>query len=102
VQHYEGLYAPLQEAMRTWGYIDWTITLNEHVLRAQNCRLYRLLKDGAAAEAQLRKEEDQGFRYIRVLETKLVEYEAQRDRYPALADFYPELLTALDPLLASI
>jgi hypothetical protein len=101
VQHYEALYAPLQEAMRRWGYVNWTIALNEHVLRAQNCRLYRRLKGDAAAEAQLSKEEDQGFRYIRALDTKLAEYEAQRDTYPALADFYPELLTAFDPLLAS-
>jgi len=101
VEQYETLYPQLQEAMRPWGYVNWTIALNEHVLRAQNCRLRRRLVGDTAAEAQLAKEESQGFQYIRALEAKLAEYEAQRERYPGLADFYPELLTALDPLLAS-
>lgn len=101
VQQYEALYPPLQEVMRPWGYVNWTIALNEHVLRAQNCRLCRQLLGDTAAEAQLEKEENQGFRYIRALEAKLAEYEAQRCSYPSIADFYPALLTALDPLLAS-
>lgn len=98
---YETLYAPIQEAMRSWGYVNWTVALNEHVLRAQNCRLRRRLMGHTAAEAQLREEEKQGFRYIRALEAKLADYETQRDLYPALADFYPELLSSLDPILAS-
>ncbi len=101
VQQYEALYPPLREAMRPWGYVNWTVALNEHVLRAQNCRLRRRLLGDAAAEAQLDQEENQGFQYIRALEAKLAEYEAQRSLYPALTDFYPVLLTALDSLLAS-
>jgi hypothetical protein len=101
VQRYSGLYADLEEAMRPWGYVDWTVALNEHVLRAQNCRLRRQLLGHAAAETQLCEEESRGFRYIRALEAKLAEYEARRDIYPSLADFYPTLLTALDPWLSS-
>jgi hypothetical protein len=101
VQQYETLYAPLKEAMRPWGYVDWTKALNEHVLRAQNCRLRRLLLGDTAAEEQLDYEESQGFAYVRALDAKLAEYEAQRSLYPTLADFYPVLLTAFDPLLAS-
>lgn len=101
VRRYEGLYAQLSEAMRPWGYVNWTITLNEHILRAQNCRLRRRLFGDSAAEAQLDEEENQGFRYMRSLETKLAEYEERRDIYPSLADFYPTLLTALDPFLRS-
>lgn len=101
VQWYEGLYAQLEEAMRPWGYVNWAIALNEHILRAQNCRLRRQLLGDAAAEARLSEEESQGFRYIRALEAKLAEYEAQRELYPSLADFYPTLLTALDVFLRS-
>jgi len=101
VRRYEGLYAPLKQAMRPWGYVNWATTLNEHVLRAQNCRLRRILLGDAAAEAQLDAEKGQGFRYIRALETKLAEYEAQRALYPALADFYPVLQTALDPFVGA-
>jgi hypothetical protein len=99
VRQYDELYAPLKEVMRPWGYVNWTVTLNEHVLRAQNCRLRRLLLGDGAAEAQLNREESQGFQYIRALEAKLAEYEAQRENYPALFDFYPVLMTALDPFL---
>jgi len=102
VRRYEGLYASLQESMQPWGYVNWPIALNEHILRAQNCRLRRQLLGGAAAEAQLSQEEAQGFRYIRALDAKLAEYEAHRDIYPSLAVFYPTLLTALDPFLNSV
>ncbi len=95
VQRYAGLYAPIEAAMRPWGYRDWTTALNEHVLRAQNCRLRRRLSGDEAAEAQLAAEEGQGFRNVRALEAKLAEYEAQRELYPSLADFYPVLLGAL-------
>jgi hypothetical protein len=101
VARYEPLYPPLEEAMRPWGYVTWTTALNEHVLRAQNCRLRRQLLGDAAAEEQLDREEHQGFAYVRALDAQLAEYETQRARYPTLADFYPVLLTALDPLLAS-
>ena len=101
VQRYEGLYAQLEEAMRPWGYVNWTIALNEHVLRAQNCRLRRQLLGDAAAEVLLDGEESQSFHYIRALEAKLAEYEGQRDVYLSLAEFYPTLLSALDPLLTS-
>jgi hypothetical protein len=101
VQRYEGLYEPLREAMRPWGYTNWTIALNEHILRAQNCRLRRYFLGDEAAEAQLLEEEAQGFRYIRALEMKLAEYETRRHLYPALVDFYPVLLEALNPFLTS-
>ena len=102
VRRYEGLYASLQEAMRPWGYVNWPVALNEHILRAQNCRLRREHLGDAAAEAQLSEEEAQGFQYIRALEAKLAEYEAHREIYPSLADFYPTLLTALDPFLSPV
>jgi hypothetical protein len=47
----------------------------------------------------LNQEEAWGFSYIRALEAKLAEYEAQRDQYPTLTEFYPVLLTALKPYL---
>jgi len=55
----------------------------------------------AAAEAQLSEEENHGFCYMRTLEAELAEYAAQRDIYSSLANFYPTLLTALDPFLRS-
>lgn len=96
VRRYGHLYPPIGEGMRPWGYTNWTIALNEHILRAQNCWLQRQLLGNAAAEKQLAAEETQGFSYIRPLEVKLADYEARRDLYPTLADFYPTLLTALD------
>jgi hypothetical protein len=97
VQQYETLYAPIREAMSPWGYTHWTVALNEHILRAQNCRLQRRLLGDTAAEACLSTEQVQGFRYIRALDEKLAEYEDRRDAYPTLSDFYPTLLTALEP-----
>ncbi len=99
VEQYEELYASLEECMHPWGYTSWTIALNEHILRAQNCRLWRRFYGDVIAEAQLEREEAQGFLYIRAFENKLAEYESRRDSYPSLADFYPQLIAVLDPFM---
>jgi hypothetical protein len=69
------------------GYIKWHILSNEHILRRQNCRLCRHLLGDEAAEAQLIEEERQGFRYIRPLAMKMVNYETQRSIYPSFSYF---------------
>ncbi len=101
VGQYEELYAPLKEKMKSWGYVNWAIALNEHILRAQNRRVLRKLQGDASAEAQLAREEAQGFLYVRALDNRLAEYETHRVDYPSLADFYPNLIKALDPFLTS-
>ena len=100
LMRYVSLYLPLKDAMCPWGYLNWKVALNEHVLRAQNCRLRRLLMGEKADEEQLEREESQGFCNIRALDIKLAEYEEHRDRYSSLDDFYPVLLTTLDHLMS--
>jgi hypothetical protein len=99
VQQFRGLYDQIEKAMQPWGYVNWDIALNEHILRAQNCRLRRLLNGDISAEAQLCQEEAKGFRFVRALDTIMASYETNRDHYPTFADFYPTLLTALEPYL---
>ena len=77
-------------------YGQWRQCVREHVVRAVMIRLMdRRLGPGAAAE-QRRFEKPGGYRWLDAMEERLKEYEADRARYPTLADFYPRLLDVLD------
>lgn len=92
------LHEPIADAMARQAYPSWEIALNEHVVRAVVARL-ALGRDGPdAAEAELARQEERGFRYVRALAARLAEYEDARDRYPTLADFYPALLAELSSI----
>ena len=70
--------------------LGWESCLDEHVVRAVESRL-------TAAGRQDPPDDLERARYPfePVLVEKLRQYEAQRSRYPALADFYPELIAAM-------
>lgn len=43
-------------------------------------------------ERERRGHTERGFRHLDALLERLAEFEANRDRYPTIADFYPRLL----------
>lgn len=89
------LYEPIADAMARQAYPSWKIAWNEHVVRAVVARLVLDRSGPDAAEGELARQEERGFRYVRALAARLAEYENARDRYPTLADFYPLLLAEL-------
>lgn len=99
VSGYQKLYAPISAEMSAQAYNSWTIALNEHVLRACHARICLAAKGETEAEEMLAADEARGFRYVRTLFEKLAEYEADRDTYPDIGCFYPQLLSALDRYL---
>ena len=80
--------------MKENGYSTWEQTIYEHIIRAITVRLTTLSRGQAAGDAELNEELKRGFVYVPALVRKLQHYEKNRDRYPAIADFCPELLTA--------
>lgn len=89
------LYKPIKEEMTKLAYVNWEITLNEHIIRAINTR-FVLEKEGeGAAKNRLDEEKTEGFIYIEPLYNALAKYEANRDTYKSFDAFYPELLKAL-------
>ncbi len=91
---------PLMKKLPFSCYGDWDQCVIEHLVRAVKNRLIALHEGGAAAAADLRAEEKEGFLYLRPLVERLGEYEEDRARYPTLASFYPRWLAVLDDAAA--
>ena len=81
--------------MLPFGYTDWETSLNEHIIRALTSR-FSYLENNLSGKNALLKEKEDGFIYIDKLFEKLEEYEDNRDKYPTIDSFYPELIKSLD------
>lgn len=88
------LHAPIREAMLRQGYGEWDQVVYEHVIRAITVRLTTIRRGEAAGQAALQEELNRGFSHLPALLRRLEQYERSRNRYPTIADFFPELLTA--------
>lgn len=91
------LFEPIKQQMEANAYPTWEITVNEHVVRAVTTRLTWLERGEAAGKAELARHQKRGFAYLEPLLEALEGYEANRDRYPNFASFYPQLPKALNP-----
>jgi hypothetical protein len=80
----------------SWNcYGDWQQCFKENVVRAVMIRLIAQEFGQAAADEQLAYETETRFPYLKTMLDRLRDYEKHRDRYPTLADFYPELVAVL-------
>lgn len=96
----ESLYEPIAEKMKRRAYGTWETCVNEHIVRALTTRLtYREINESEGAEALL-YEKGRGFAYVEALCESLEVYEKQRDQYPSLMHYYPELMKVLCDLAA--
>jgi hypothetical protein len=98
VQRHAALYDPIADVMRRQAYGTWESTVNEHIVRAVTTRLAHLHYGPDAGERALHGEQQRGFSYVAALCAALERYEAARDTWPTLRDFYPELVAALAEL----
>lgn len=93
----ETLFDPVKPRMKALAYTNLGTFLNELVLRACVVRGQVLLGfvDEEGADAELAREELQGFYPIREVYAELADYEADRTAYPDFAAFGPVLLERL-------
>jgi hypothetical protein len=92
VNQYQALYQMNEEQMKNYGYSNWEITVNEHIVRAVTVRMAARELGEAEGRASLEQELEWGFAYTDLLVERLKRYEEQRDRFPAFRDYYPELI----------
>lgn len=85
-------------AKRMQGQIGdrWSDCVNEHIIRAVTARMIALRYGEKPSNTLLHKHLAWGFVYVPRLLHALKRYEQQRDIYPTIAAFYPELLQAFD------
>jgi hypothetical protein len=88
---YSSLFQPISAMMKQIHYPDWETCVAEHVVRAISVRLNYLKNGQEAGSRAVQYDRSKGFAYIEALCTKLEEYEKQRDKYPTLESFCPEL-----------
>ncbi|GMU21948.1 MAG: hypothetical protein AMXMBFR13_20360 [Phycisphaerae bacterium] len=86
------IFATCANAMRRQAYGSWRSMMYESMVRASVCRYVRAVDGAEAGRRQIREELKRGFRWIEELSDLLGEYEAQRDRYPTLESFMPEVV----------
>ena len=77
-------------------YSDWATSFNEHLVRAGEVRLALAL--GQPAVSQRLRTAYAAWMYLPFFEQQLQRYEANRQQYPTLASFLPELIRALAAL----
>lgn len=86
------IFTALQSRMQKLAYGDWETMLSESLVRASVVRyLMDHSKDSVAAEREMQYQQSIGFLWIRDLVTLLGNYEANRNRYPTLESFMPEI-----------
>ncbi|NIM16487.1 MAG: DUF4932 domain-containing protein [Candidatus Aminicenantes bacterium] len=101
IDSFSSLFAPIAKKMKQQAYDDWRITVNEHIVRAVTTHLSYMTKGKEAGDQALRYEKQRGFLYVEPLCKKLEIYEAKRDKYPKLTDFYPEFINVFKELSKS-
>lgn len=90
------LHAPIAERMQQQGYASWPVIVEEHIVRLGEIRIAEQMGEPDRA-ARLRDDytSNRGFIYLPALEAAIETYEADRERWPRLADFMPELVAAV-------
>jgi hypothetical protein len=89
---YASLYEPIAEQMRRQAYPRWHTCVYEHIVRAVVVRLVALEFGNDKAGQRLQYEADRGFVYVETLCDRLKQYENSREEFPALRDFFPQLI----------
>ena len=92
------LFQLSKQTMEQQHYNDWSIVINESLVRAavilkmQDMGFDRQMTLNVMASEMLQK----GFPWMLDLVGTLRYYTAHRDKYPSLADFYPEIVRCLE------
>lgn len=89
------LFEATKVSMKLNNYGSWPTVVRESLLRAAVVHYVRAHQGEEAAAAALKDEADSGFRWVAGLDQALMAYEADRQRYPTLGEFVPELALAL-------
>jgi len=89
-----GLYALMKGRAKDQyrGPQGWLHIIDEHVIRAMTARLTAVSFGEAAGSEKLVYEKSQGFALIGMVHQALLEYEADRKKFPTFRDFYPRIV----------
>ncbi|ACB75556.1 DUF4932 domain-containing protein [Opitutus terrae] len=77
---------------------EWKIWVSEHVVRAIAARIVRQQKGETAYAEQVARDQGRGFAYLGELCRSLETYEQNRDKFPSLSSYFPEIVAVFERL----
>lgn len=89
------LFPAVREKVEQEGYATWEGFMFELIVRATTIRIVENMYGTEAATELTNYEISVGFEYVIEIVDELKIYEAQRDKYPTLAEFYPNIIRRL-------
>jgi hypothetical protein len=92
------LFQPIKGMMRKQAYPNWRVTLYEHIVRACETNIRATLYEDFNKVKFLKYQEGKGFWYIKYIDSLLVVYQNQRDKYPTLDKFIPVISERLSKI----
>lgn len=98
INQYNDLYSKIEKQMSSQAYSNWETCVNEHIIRAITARLIYLDQGQSAYNTIIANERANGFYYVPALCESLARYEINRDDYPTLESYYPELIKVFKEL----
>ena len=99
IESFSQLLEPIKNEMARIAYSNWSICVNEHIIRAIGVRIEEIYKNQAKSQALMNQEKSKRFIYIEPLVEKLKEYEKQRDtKHITFSEFVPRLLDVFDSI----
>jgi len=84
------------------GCLSWNGMMNEYIVHACVIRYFHSKKDKKAVDRQIRRTEQQGFIGIRALADLFEEYEKNRDKYPNMDSFIPQIAIYFEQYAVSL
>ena len=97
------IYPPLEERMRAMAYGNWEVMFAEAIVRAA---VIKYLKDHhheqSLIDSRLNNEINIGFLWTAELVEELERYDRNRDQFPTLESFMPELVKFFEGIAANI
>lgn len=86
------IFAKVRDKMTNMAYGNWQTMMRESLVRASVVRYMATTEGPEAAQRQIRNEVRRGFSWIPELSELLARYERQRDKYPTVDVFFPNIV----------
>ena len=96
------IYMYVKDDMEREKYRFWTTMLYESIVRACEIRFNNVQADSTMMNQLIEEEIRYGFLWMRKLVCLLEKYENQRNKYPTLESFFPEIITFFNNYASNI
>lgn len=99
INSYDYLFTPIQQRMKQLTYRDWYNCAVEHIIRAVEVRISRMINSEEKSQRLMRNYMDEyQFLYLPNIIESLTAYEQNRNHFQQFNDYFPEVLNAFEKI----